>query len=149
MPTYVDNGRGDAGDFALIENHTVVLAEVATVEEEENPFFKDDDGNPQRNVVFKFKVLEGEHEGRFVWGRTPTTWSTNEKCKLRGWAEEILATTIPTKPLPPLNTDDLIGRRCRAVIGTYTKKNGDEGNKVTDVMRDKSAAPVDAYSEPF
>ncbi len=43
----------------------------------------------------------------------------------------------------------MIGRKCRAVIGVYTKKNGDQGNKVTDVMRDKSSAPADVYSEPF
>ncbi len=150
MPTYVDNGKGGTGeDFALIENHTIVVAEVVTIEEEENPFFKDDDGVPQRNVVFKFKVLDGEYEGRFVWGRTPTTWSTNEKCKLRAWAEEILGVTIPTKPLPPLNTDDMVGRHCRVHIITYPKKDGSEGNKVGDVMRDKATAPADAYSEPF
>lgn len=149
MPTYTDNGSGNGEDFVVIEEHTVLNTEVVTIEEEENPFFKNEDGTQQRNVVFKFKVLGGEHDGRFVWGRTPTTWSTNEKCKLRGWAEEILGTTIPTKPLPPLNTDDMIGRKCRAVIGVYTKKNGDQGNKVTDVMRDKSSAPADVYSEPF
>jgi len=143
MPVYEDKG-GSGSTFPILEEHTVVNVEVVTVEEQES-FFKDDDGNPKNEVVFKFRITDGEFEGQHLWGRTPTTWSMNEKCKLRQWAEQILATKIPAGT--PLDTDDLVGRPARAVVGTFTKKTGEQGNKVTDVMKDKNALPVTSYAE--
>lgn len=144
MPVYEDNG---SEAYALIEEHEVLPMEVLEIGEEES-FYKDDDGNPKQQVVFKFRVTDGEHTDRHLWGRTPTTWSTNEKCKLRQWAEQILNRKIPAGE--PLNTDDLVGKHCRGVVGVTNKQDGTQGNKVSDVMKAKNAPVMaSAMDEPF
>jgi hypothetical protein len=145
MPVYEDNGSSET--YALIEEHEVLVLEVIEVSEDTS-FYKNDDGTDKKNVVFKFRVMEGEHNDRLLWGRTPTTWSSSDKCKLRQWAEQILNRKIAAGEA--LNTDDLVGRRCRGVVGVSNKQDGTQSNKITDVMKDKSApAMASSYDEPF
>lgn len=145
MPKYEDNG---SEAYEVIEEHEVLPMEILEVGEELS-FYKNDDGSDKTQVVFKFKVISGEHEGRLLWGRTPTTWSQNEKCKLRQWAEQIMNRKYA--PGEGLDTDDLVGRRCRGVVGITNKQDGTTGNKVTDVMKDKAgaAAMASVSEEPF
>lgn len=145
MPIYQDS---PTQDFPVIEEYTTLDVEVELCEERDS-IFRDDDGNVQRKVAFKFHVLDGEHKDRRLWGDTPTTWSQNEKCKLRMWAQQIMGRTYG--PGEPLNTDDLVGRRCRAVVAVRTKKaDGSKSNYISDVLPAKGAAVgAPAYEEPF
>ncbi len=145
MPIYEDRSASQV-QGEVMDNHTVVEAEVTTVKEDDS-FFKDDDGNTKRQVSFEFTVTDPNYEGRRVWGSTPTTWSTDERCKLRIWAQEILGCEIPAGV--PLDTDDLVGKRCRVVVGLRTNKTtGIQKNFASDVMRLKT--PVSSNSnQPF
>jgi hypothetical protein len=146
MPVYEETA---APNYELLEDYTTLPAEVTEIEERETPF-KDDDGNPQRSLSFTFRVSEGEHQGRKFWGNTPTFWNSSDRCKLRQWAQSIANRTYA--PGEPLNTDILLNRPCRIVLGVKKKQNGDKTNRVVDVLPDKSAAPAGpapTYDEPF
>ena len=146
MPVYQEK---PAQEFPVIEEYTTLDCEVELVEERDS-IFRDDDGNIQRKVAFKFKVLDGEHVNRRLWGDTPTTWSSDERCKLRQWSQQIMNRQFAKGE--PLNTDDLVGQRCRAVVGVRTKKaTGEQSNFVSDVLPVKGAPAVatPSYSEPF
>ena len=145
MPVYQESV---APEYPVIEEYTTLDVEVELVEERDS-IFRDDAGNIQRKVAFKFHVLDGEHKDRRLWGDTPTTWSSDERCKLRMWAQQIMGRTYAKGE--PLNTDDLVGQRCRAVVGVRTKKaDGSKSNYVSDVLPAKGAAVgAAAYEEPF
>jgi hypothetical protein len=132
-------------DFQLIPEGDVLAAEVAQCEVRDTPF--DDDKNPgekQKEVSFRFEITEsGEFYGRTVFGRTPTTFNTNENCKLRQWVQELLG----MDKLPEnfrFNTDTLIGLPCRVSVAQRTSKpsekypRGRTTNYAFDVLRANS-----------
>lgn len=132
----------ESTDYTLIPEGEVLAAEVTDCEVRETPF--DDEKNPgvkQKEVSFRFQVTEsGEYYGRTVFGRTPTTFSTNESCKLRQWVQELLGMDkLPEKFR--FNTDTLIGLPCRVSVSQRTSKpsqqypKGRTSNYVFDVLR--------------
>lgn len=140
-------------DFQLIPDGEVLAAEVIVCEVRETPF--DDEKNPgekQKEVSFRFQVTEpGEYENRQVFGRTPTTFNSNEACKLRMWVQELLGMDkLPEKFR--FNTDTLIGLPCRVSVSQRTSKPSDKNprgktsNYVFDVLRANSGRPVE---DPF
>lgn len=146
MPIYQEQS---APEYELLDDYTTLTAEVAEIEERETPF-TDDDGNPKRELSFTFKVTAPDHQGRKFFGSTPTFWNSSDRCKLRQWAQSIANRTYA--PGEPLNTDTLMNRPCRIVLGVKKKQNGDKTNRVIDVLPDKTAAPagpVPSYDEPF
>lgn len=139
----------DSGYVGLIEDDTMLSAEVIEVKPRELPF-KDDDGKPVIKVSFKFKVDDpaSPFDGQIVYGETPTTFTNHVNCLFRAWVEEILAVDLPVKYR--LDTDILAGNHCRIVIGVKRwEKNGkqEERNRVKDVIRSRET--VAAISEPF
>ncbi len=137
---------------------TILPAEVAKVEVKTAPF-TDDDGNPVKQVEFVFELPghtttleDGRVFTRKVYGKTSTTFSTSEKCRLRAWVQEIMS----VDELPAgyrLELGDLVGNPCRVILkwkqyqdkkspiqadGTYRMK---QINEVQDVLR---AAPTGA-----
>lgn len=139
MPVYTDN----ASDYVPLDADIYPM-EVMEVTEEVSTYYKNDDGSDKSNVVFKFRIISGAEEGRQVYGRTSTIWSQNENCRLHHWAEQILNRKFG--PGEALNTDDFVGRRCRGLVVITTRTDGSQGNKVNDVMKDKTAALVE---DPF
>lgn len=140
MPVYENQ---EAPPQEAIPEHTILVMEIVDVKEVEKPW-KDDDGNPVNRVEFSFVVREPEGEnsrfdGRKIWGETPTTFSRSDRCKLRAWAQEILSEKLGNT----LDTDILIGRRCRGVVHQRIKKNTDQVyNFVHDVLPDRNAQPA-------
>lgn len=101
--------------------------------------FKNDDGTERQQVSFTFKVIEeGEWQDLYLFGNTPTTFSTHPDCKLRGWVEEILGGgALPVDF--ELDTDDLVGQDCRVRVGVRERKGSDgksvvQKNYVLDVL---------------
>lgn len=147
----------------VIADGETVAVEVTRAEIRETPF--DDPANPGKKkweVSFSFKITDPDpvlcllpnDEGgvdeisvtvfdQILFGNTPTTFSTHPDCKLRLWAQEILGgTTLPVDF--ELDTDDLVGLPCRAVVGVRERKGGDgvgviRKNYVTDVIHASSA----------
>lgn len=140
-------------EFQKIPEDLVLDATVEAVEERDHPFFKDDDGNPQRTVNFTF-ALEGEEYGknRRLWGETPTTFTTHPDCKLRSWTQEILGGNELDVGFK-LNTDALVGAKVRVVVGYEewdSKRNPgtrDWKNSIKDVIHSRSS--VGAFDQVF
>jgi hypothetical protein len=147
---------------APMEDDSIFTAEVATVKIVEKKYRedKDDPHSPLvKKVEFKF-VLEdpdGEYDGTPIWGETGTRFNSHPDCKLKNWAQEILATEFPVGY--KLDTDVLLGQKCRVIIGanewfkdvpvSADHPDGKEKrirNFVKDVMRSRSAM---GDEEPF
>lgn len=117
-------------------------AEVLEVKEEQNTKFPTyDDGNPRIEVIFKFRITDGEFEDQFVWGRTTATFSTSEKCKLRKWTQAILnLTELPVGFV--LEFEDLVSKNVRIFV-----QHTEQGNaKVADVLPAKMPSGGDPVS---
>lgn len=155
MPTFTL----EESDFkGYLPDDTVMPAEVTRVKMEDKPY-QDDDGRPVKKVVFKFKMRPdpssewAEHAGGDQYGETSTNFVDHPGCKLRNWAQAILT---PGADLPPgyqLDTDVLVGKPCRIVIGLreYTKKGETEKrqtNFVKDVLPPTGVSPQAAAAAP-
>lgn len=153
----------EESDFAgYLPDDTIVSAKCLTVKLQEKPY-TDDDGNKVTKVVFKFQIDEpdGQYQnwdGVTVYGETSTKFVDHPDCKLRNWAQSILATQFPTGFR--LDTDVLQNESCRIVLELNEwedKKTGEpkQNNRVRDVMpaRGRSmATPAGAGypdEEPF
>ena len=108
-----------------IPEDTVLAAELVACKIVEKNYL-DDDGNKVRKVEFKFVIQEegSPWEGENIWGETPTRFNTHPDCKLKNWAAAIAATEFPAGYR--LDTDVLIGMKCRVVTGSRTyEKDGE------------------------
>ncbi len=105
----------EESDFAgFIEDDTVMSAECVQIEQRNAPW-ETDNGIPDKRISFKFVITEeGPHQGRFLYGETPTTFVSNPNCRLYAWAQEILGSDLP--PGYKLDTDVLLGEGCRVVV---------------------------------
>lgn len=66
-----------------------------------------------REVLFTF-TLDDQYQ-TLIHGSTTTRFNTQTECRLRRWAEAALGTDLKIGDV--LISDDLIGRRCRVVVG--------------------------------
>lgn len=121
--TLTESQSVDDFEFKVIPEKTRVLCEVSDVVVRES-FYADDAGNKKNEVSFKFKVVEGEYEGRVLFGRTPTTFTSHPDCKLRAWVLAILG--VDDLPVGfTFDTDSLIGGFALVEVGHYQKTNAD------------------------
>ncbi len=152
----------ESAGFELIPEGEVLAAEVIACEQRETPFDDEKDipdaqregreVKKQKEVSFRFQITEpGDYYGKHVFGKTPTTFSTNENCKLRQWVQELLGMDkLPEKFR--FNTDTLVGLPCRVSVSQRTSKpsaanpRGKTTNYVFDVLRINSGALIE---DPF
>lgn len=120
-------------DFELLETGEYRV-QVTNIEETEGNF------GPQLKLTLE--VISGEHEGASVWA-----WCSikgGPKSKLTRWCQ---AMGIDTSAGVQVNTDDLVGKRCTAVVLVKEKTDGSgEYNAVTELKPNKAkkAAPTPA-----
>lgn len=128
---------------------------AATLVEEprlkEKPF-TDENGNKIKKFEFHFKLITDDaHDGRDLWGETPTTFNTHPECRLKLWAEALLGQRLPARFR--LDLDTLRDRKCIVVVGRreYVK---DGETKVRNFVRDvqptrQNAIALASEDEPF
>lgn len=117
-------------------------AEVVNIQIKDTPFHedKDDPNSPlQRKMEFKFVIHAeefSENDKRNIWGQTGVKLTNHPDNKLRQWCTTLLGVEeIPIGYV--LNTDTLLSKRCRIVIGSKSyEKNGriQTRNFVKDLM---------------
>ena len=154
IPTDAENDR-PAFKRTPLPAGEIMLAEVVECYERESPFWKDPDNHSlgkKQEVSWKFRIIDDRFPdflNRFVWGSTPTTFTTHENCKLRLWVEEVFASEFQVGF--DFELDELVGQEVRVVIGnrTYTNKDGEVVTKdfVESLLRAPSydEDPVDAF----
>lgn len=128
-------------DKEPIPDGAIFEAQCVSVRQITEKFVDKETGKPVDRMEFKFVIQdEGDFEGRPVWGKTSLNFTQNDNCKLRHWAEEILATEFPVDYR--LDTDILQGNFCRIAVGAREyEKNGENrvANYVDDVLRSRTA----------
>jgi hypothetical protein len=144
MPEFV---LEDVPEFLPIPDGEILEAEVANVEVRDS--FYEDDANPgqkKKQVAFRFRITDVEHNDRVVFGNTPMTFSNHSNCKLRIWVQELLG----EDELPvgfKFDTDTLIGLPCRVAIGLRESTAQDgrktQKNYIADVLRVARAATAE------
>jgi hypothetical protein len=144
----------EANYVGLIPEDEVLQARITAITQRKKPF-QAEDGSDIWRMEFSFVIEQPDSpfDGSRIWGDTSTNFNTHPDCKLRAWTQEILSLT-EMEPGFTLDTDVLVGNRCRVVVGVrrYTKDGeAKERNFVRDVMRMREShvyAGVDE-EEPF
>lgn len=105
---------------------------------------RDNDRGSYLSWTFDAESKRGNHSD--VFGATSTAFTT--KSKLFEWASTVLDRTLTVGE--PLDTDTLIGRRCRIVVDVKKGDDGKDKNTISKVLRADapSSAPKDD-DEPF
>lgn len=100
-------------------------------------------------ISFKFRIVGGEFDGRWVWAGANARWEESDGCRLFAWTKEILGVDT----LPPgfvFDTDNLVNLSCRIHVQQYVKADGKLGNKVKNVLRAVNQSNNYNYvEEPF
>jgi hypothetical protein len=147
------DGPGDFQGYKPIPQDTWLNLEVTKIEDRRAPWLNRDTGEEVWQVAWTWNVIEeGEFQGRKVFANNVggnDGWNRNPLNNNYAWAKALLgAEALPTGSF---DTDMLIGRRVRALIGARTRKDKDTGvktveNFISDVMpfRDPYSAPTQA-----
>jgi hypothetical protein len=141
--------RPGTRQYTAIPEGTELLCDVVSVELRDKPEWKlrEDRPDDTKEVSFRVRVNDPEHpeyNKRNLFADTPTYWSASPKCKLRNWAQEILAYE---GTLQQLDTDELVGRQVRVTVGNRQGRDK-EGNTVTkDFIQDLKRVRTGGYPD--
>ena len=152
-------------EFLALPVDAIILVEVLKVEDKVVP--GKDGKDDWTKLEFTFKIvdvptaLEAQYGiliGTKVWGSVSSRFTGNPDNKLRQWAESLLGLGELTEGFE-LDTDVLVGRKARAVIGQYKKRDGSAQHQVVGLLpmaapvaalapAAASSSPLDAYRAP-
>lgn len=111
----------------------VVRCEERTIDKAKTPWKKFDE-----EVVFAFKVIDGDYKNRWFWLDVPAILDNSPNCKLRLYLQSILNVPDLSDAFPGgLDFDgaDYIGQECQIRVGTYfSDKKQEIQNSVEDVL---------------
>jgi hypothetical protein len=144
-----------SGEYELIPEDTILEAKITSAKVITTKMIDEGTGEPVKQVEFIFVVQdEGDYQGRKLYGKTSTKFTSHEKCRLHAWVLEIMA--IDELPIGfKLSLPALVGNLCRIVVTVNEwedKKTGEKksNNPVKDVIRSRSASrKVAPAEEPF
>ena len=113
-------------EFFTIPAGELLEATVEEVEIREFDWNNPDKGGATEHIVklrWNFLITdEGEWKGKKIHGETSPTFTNHPNCKAMNWAMAL--TGRPYPPGEELDTDDLMGLRCRiAIINRQDKKD--------------------------
>lgn len=139
------------GTYDLIEAGVYEMVVDSVTPEDANPRFED--ARPQLKFIFLARdpvwVSDSDADDAKVFTWTGQTYGP--KSKLRPWLAVLMPDFDPDKD--ELDTDDLVGRRCRGVVTLKKNEAGKEQNRVTDLMpleqRRRPASEPARASVPF
>lgn len=135
-----------------IPEDSILAARVTAVAQKKQPF-KEDDGSDVYKMEFSFVIEDpnSDFDGTRIWGTTPTRFNNHPDCKLFSWTQELLVTELSAGF--NLDTENLVGQRCRAVIGLREYEQDGQTktrNFVKDVIRpSEGRVYAAADEEPF
>lgn len=112
--------------YELIEAGVYPAVVDSVTPEDANPRFED--SRPQLKFIFLTTDEEGADAKVFAW----TGQTYGPKSKLRPWLAVLVPDFDPDRD--ELETDDLVGKRCRIVVTVKKGEDGQERNRVTDLM---------------
>lgn len=132
-------------EYDLIEANVYAAVVDSVTPEDANPRFED--ARPQLKFIFKVSdpvwLGDSDEDEAKVFAWTGQTFGS--KSKLRPWLAVLLPDFNPDKD--ELDTDDLVGKRCKIVVTVKKGDDGKERNRVTELLPlepRKRAQPVGA-----
>lgn len=153
MPVYK---MEEAQTFGVLPVDTILQVEVEEVTEK---FVEGKNGKEGWNKIeFKFLILDvptslqdefGSLIATRIWGSVSARFTDHPDNKLRQWAEALLGVSV-NEPGFELDTDILVGRKARAVVSQYTKRDGTAAHQVAALLpaAGQTAAPTVTVAEP-
>lgn len=115
MPQIPVGQASEDTDFTLIPEGEVVACAVANLEQVPSNYL-DDDGKPKDQFQWDFVVTEdGPYLGTKIRSWTTTNFVAHPNCKAYTWSKAIARRDFSAGEV--FDTDDLIGKACRIVIG--------------------------------
>lgn len=133
----------DPNQYKTLPVDTIVQLEVVNIDEREVKSAKGD----WMKLEFKFNILEipdalsqefGEVIGTPIWGSVGARFSEHPDNKLKKWAEALFGVDLNVGY--ELDTDDLLGKKCRGAISQYKKRDGGMSHQVAELF------PISGYS---
>lgn len=144
----------EAKDWTVLPEGTIITVKVLDEQTEEL------DGKygkwTKLNVTFEIIDAPEPYKsspdviGSKIWGGIPFRFEDDPENPLKNWAEAILGFDLAGNVGFELDTSDWVGRKCRAVVRTFTKRNGKEGHGVDALLplgSGTTAAPQDSAQE--
>lgn len=137
--------ENSGGDFLNLPDDAIVQVEVVSVETRAATNSKTGESWNKEN--FRFKITDipdalqeefGVLEGSTIFGSVSSKFTMHPDNKLRQWVEALLDMELDAGF--ELDTDMLVGRRARAVISSYIKKDGTRNHQVAGLLPLVSAA---------
>jgi hypothetical protein len=139
-------------EFLTLPDEAIVQVIVDGIELRDVPGRDGKEG--WQKLSFKFKILELptalEEEytsliGSPIWGSIGARFTSHPDNKLRAWAEALLDIG-ELEPGFDLETEMLIGRKARAVIGTYEKRDKTRQHQVVGLLPLHAITPAPLMS---
>lgn len=127
----------DPNAYKTLPADTMIQVEVADIKEREVTSTK---GNWMK-LEFKFVVTDipdalmeeyAEVVGSNIWGSVSARFSEHPDNKLRHWAEALFGIELTVGY--ELDTDDLLGKKARAAVTNYTKRDGGTAHQVGELF---------------
>lgn len=141
----------EAQEWTVLPENTIITVKVLDSEVET----LDGKYGPWQKLNVTFEILDAPEPyassndviGSKIWGGVPFKFEDDPDNAMKNWTEAILGLDISGQLGFEIDTDDWVGRKCRAVVRTFTKRNGKEGHGVDALLPLGSgsvAAPQDA-----
>jgi hypothetical protein len=112
-----------------IPDRSVFEAEILSIDLRDTPFDDEHSDVPRKKQQFNFKLNiteEGPFLNRYVWGSVGEWFSDDPRCRMTQWVRAILDTDILPADFA-FDTEDLVGEKCRVVIGSKKRATSVEG----------------------
>lgn len=144
----------EAKDWTVLPEGTIITVKVLDEQTEE----LDGKYGKWTKLNLTFEIIDAPEPyknapdvvGSKIWGGVPFRFEDDPENPLKNWAEAILGFDLSGNLGFELDTADFIGRKCRAVIRTFTKKNGKEGHGIDALLplgSGQTAAPQDSAAQ--
>lgn len=148
-------GSTTIGDYPVLPPDTIIGVEVLDVEERQATNNKT--GESWQKLEFSFQIASVPSQlgtefaslvGSRIWGSTPIRFTMHPDNRLRQWIEALLGGLELDEGFE-FDTDSLVGRRARAIVSNYPKKDGRFAHQVSGLLPSADAAPPTVAAEIF
>lgn len=129
----------EAPEFAVLPVDAIIQVQCTEINEKHVPGKDGKDGWTKLEFTFQIDAVPSSLgdgakalEGSKIWGSVPARFTTHPDNKLRQWTAGLLGMELNEGF--ELDTDVLLNRKARAVIGQYTKQNGSAQHQVKGLL---------------
>ena len=145
----------EAPEFAVLPIDAIIQVQCMEINEKHVPGKDGKEGWTKLEFTFQIDGVPsslGEAavalEGSKIWGSVPARFTTHPDNKLRQWTAALLGMELNEGF--ELDTDVLLNRKARAVIGQYTKQNGSAQHQVKGLLSlvQTASVPTPAVTTP-